>query len=333
MKNLNHLKGFTLAEVMLSLGILTLILTISLPDIARLFADQKSKIDELQTEDISRALGAYAKVTKTLPLAEPVDGKDWADELAKYSKLSAAEMRIDAWGNPRIYEMYVNSGQGYRQGALDIYYATVLSLGEENVNDSYVEGEGSVTAPKRTWSDLDEDAYANYRPEGDDLVARFSDFEYKTELYELRVERLQRIVDALESYAGDKFNDADVAAQAACGSGSCGLPARIYYPRSGDSSSAVNASVTVTYDAAVLTDMQSIISKQILVPGDESDTKGLMRLLNLPENYAIDPISDAAFFYYSNPKPGAGCTEGRTKAPFMPIIISVDEACVGSDKW
>ncbi len=332
---MKNLKGFTLAEVMLTLGILAMVLTMALPDIAKLFADQKSKIDELQIDDITRAMTAYAKSEKMLPAAKDTDpnwieGKDWADELAKFSKLSAEEMRTDAWGNPRIYEMYVDSGEGYRQGSIDVYYATVLSVGEKDDNESYVEGEGTPSEPKRTWSDLDETAYANYRPAGDDLVARFSDFELKTELYELRVERLQNIIEALEVYATDKFNDADAAAQADCAAGgSCdGLEARIYYPRSGDSDV---ADVSNIYDAAVLSDMTAIIGKQLLVPGDELDMKGLVRLLNLPETYAMDPITEEAFYFYSNPKPGDTCTAGREQAPFMPIVLSVGPAC--STEW
>lgn len=339
---MNNIRGFTLVEVIMTLGILVAVLTMAIPDISGLFTQQKEKIDELNIADINRALSAYAKDNKRLPDPDPaVDDPDWADELAKYSKLSADEMRTDPFGTERIYEMYEDTSQGYRQGDLNIFYATVLSLGKNKENESYVEGEGSDANPVQTWSDatalanLDEkQAFQNYRPEGDDLVARFSDFNLKTELYELRLERMGQIVQAIEAYAADLYNKADQAAQAACSTSDCGLPARIYYPRSGDPVLQDETDTDVPEDQVYsqynLDEMTNIIGKTSLTPGDLNDMNLLMRLLNLPEYYALDPVTNQPFYYYSNPNPGNLCDEGRVQAPFMPLVLSVVAPCTAT---
>lgn len=349
-------KGFSLPEMVLVLGVLVALMTMIFPDVATFLNYQKEKNEQLTMLQIKQAMNAYIRKCRALPPANadaaavicnvnqdnwgegleytwpPVDADGsiplkvaidaeiptFAKELSSVSTLSARDIMFDAYGNARIYRTG-SVDKVFRNGNMDIYYATVTSRGRDKGEDSnYADGAYNWHVDADNVTPLVEiDNYAAYSAQGDDEVVKFTDEANKLELYDERVAQIKSITEALDSFAyGMRSQDLlDAVPDSA---------ELIYYPRS------VNGGDASVYYSAVMTAMSEIDAGFTEIdPSSEESLAMMMRLIGLPESYAKDPVTGGLIDYSSNPRPGTAteaanpcAASSATEAPFPSIRIS-----------
>lgn len=347
-----RIKGFSLFEMILVLGVLIALMTMIFPDVTTFLNYQKEKNEQLSMLQIKQAMNAYAKKCRSLPPANitggtaPYDvcGRSFSDvsaegtlefkwdsqtdeeipvfakELSSVSTLSARDFMFDAYGNPRTYRFGVLQ-KTFRNGQMDVYYATITSNGRDKQEDSSTDPETAATPDWQEDFGLDPIAdielYAGYTSVNDDEVIKFTDEALKLELYDERVAQLKRIGQALDSFAyGMRSQDLLDGVDS---------PELIYYPRSLPDDATNPSSV---YYAKVLEAMTDVGLGNVVNTANVDDVEALMRLIGLPESYAYDPVTGERIGYVSNPDAANPCTgSGATEAPFPPIRVSAIDAC------
>ena len=336
MKNRTHTqRGFTVPEVILIVSALAIVSAMAMPDIAYFMGRQTVEQEKLSLGNIQKALDSYARECRSLPTrtgnpprsecnarSPSATDLDWHEALAAFSNMSASNIEEDVWDNDRLYTHGTDT-RTYREGDVVFHYATVRSVGPDrrdgtstnNVADDW-------TAGQQDWdiSGGNVSNYANYTPDGDDLMVKYTDSQWKVEAQDESVERMQRIIDALDRYAQARFNEESHAGR------DC-ISEKLFYPPSVSREPVDHSNpnhpdtaagcddlddrLVDRYGLAVLNDVQNIAGSRWLntqtndANTREGEMKKLMRVLGLPEDHCCSAITGKPFYYYSNP-PGPG---------------------------
>ena len=362
MKNRPHTQhGFTVPEVILIVSALAIVTAMAMPDIAFFMGRQSVEQEKLSLGNIQKALDSYARECRKLP--EPTNnpprsdcntgtsgGLTWYEALASFSNMSASNIQKDVWDNDRLYTHGTNT-RSYREGDVIFHYATVRSVGPDRVNDSATPVTGDRVSDGWTTSQEDWDIssgdispYANFTPNGDDLMVKYTDSQWKVDAQDESVQRMQRIVDALDRYAQARFNK-EVNEDKNC------ISEKLFYPPSvskeppgaehsntnhpNDNCTDLGRFISDRYGDAVRNDVSVFTSGSEYVDTQVTDDvlrknqmQVLMRILGLPEDHCCSPITGKAFYYYSNP-PGGGDSpsdpgEYREMPPYFSPKVRID---------
>ncbi|MCP4355838.1 MAG: type II secretion system protein [Proteobacteria bacterium] len=291
---IDKLKGFSLPEVIVVLGAVAIISTISYGDVTRMFDKQREEANKLDMLEIRKALELYAIREGELPQTTtqcednlPVDSDIWSAQLAKYSNLSSNRICFDQNGLRRTYQaddndiIFASGDYGYSE-----FYATVTNASFNKIDDS------------GTWSTPSE--FNNFSAKQDDIVVKYTDKEHKIDLYKETLKRIETIESYLERYARAKRSlalayDVD------------DFDEKIFYPSDGQSGG----------DYYVVQDSTFESSTSSMKATD------LAKLLGLPEVMGKEAVTGRPMFYISNPGPSraAPCTGERSTAPYYPPVV------------
>lgn len=351
LNNIRRAEGFTLPEVIMVVAVMAIVSAMAFPDIVSFFKRQSFEQEKIIQAEIVKALDAYAKAQSgkfnsssgggsepaggtydtdmiTIPMGEQTASgvysnsdatacakEGWGKMLSGYSNLSSEEICNDVWGLPRTYTAARDEVR-YRDGMFNTYYVTILSSGEDKVLNTQI-----------TWNNAD--SYGSFKSNGDDIMEKYSDVKFKTELFEETLRRMDRIVEALDRYAQSRYNEALLSEEAATGS-------KIFYPPSNDDFSNMAAAdtsagiVNPRYGQQVLDDLKDnggTTAVRYDSTAHKADMEGLMTVLGLPKEFCCDALTSKPFFYYSNP-PIKGCPgDYRQQAPFMPPKLTIEPIC------
>jgi type II secretory pathway pseudopilin PulG len=301
-------RGFTLPEVILIVGILTILTGMAFPDIVSFFKRQQLEQEKLAQAEISKAIDAYARERLTLP----TDPATWHVELSQFTNMTPDAIRRDVWGRDRQYIAAIDT-RPYRETELNIFYATVRSDGENKANDT-----------NATWADKDQ--YGAYQATSDDILLKYTDLPVKTQRYDETILRMERIITALDRYSQARFNEAVITDDQSTGN----VNNKIFYPRSSNDGSGAPYGSKVEEDTSNF-NSGPIDSSQVCFDSGtgqavDCDMRNLMKVLGLPEDHCCSALTNEPFRYYSNPLPQvSGCGQpARTSPPYMPPKIAID---------
>lgn len=363
-KNLRN-KGFTLPEVILIVAALAIVSAMAMPDIAYFFGRQTVEQEKLVLSNIQKALDSYAKECKGLPqltnnpprrandgtqcyeVAPGSGDLTWYQALAGFSNMSAEGIERDVWGNERLYT-HGAFDRTYRQGVVTFHYATVRSVGadrrdgtsQQNVAEDWTQNQSD-------WDSIQE--YETVSTQGDDLLVKYTDSQWKVEAQDETVQRIERIIDALDRYAQARFNE-EVHAGMSC------ISEKIFYPPSwaaeprahenlnhpqadcrnigGGSGREIGTGLSYPpgevprYGRAVTEDLSRIIGSFYVnttannINARREAMEDLMRVLGLPVDHCCSAITDIPFYYYSNPPSVNG--DYAISPPYFPPQVRVD---------
>ena len=219
-----HQAGFSLPEMLLTVAVMAVLITLMFPTFSKFIEESRNRTETATQQELRRALEAYAKDKNILPPDETqTSGTDpeWWEELVPYTNLAEEEIRTDVWNRPRIYRRTEPLTEQFRDTSFDTYYATIYSAGGDglvaansvNVGDTGVSPDVDDTGWWAEDSDPVEE-YGEIEVTGDDQIVKFTDLKIKTENYFKTFDRLEKVVEALESYAAAKRNEALVANEA-----------------------------------------------------------------------------------------------------------------------
>lgn len=342
-------RGFTLVEMVVTVAVMAILVGISTPSIFEFMRQRDNQSEEIAMGEVRKALQAYLADTGELPTDTGTGTNAWFNLLAGYSGLSSNEIANDVWGRPRKYIVYINSDRKLFGNTVNVYYATVHSMGiNGKAEETYIDTNGAnvtitglaVTASAfdtstdtTWWKNLGANsvarinAYSALRAGGDDQLMRYTNYAEVLDRYNATVERLDRLTQALETYArsgyAGRVSECSVSTPdpLLCANG---IPEQtIYYPRSRPISGAAEAA-SIKYS-----------DNTIIVDNTVNDTQrrnymvNLMNRLGLPGEYCCSALENSTldklpkpFYYFSNPRArtGTGCaarpavTDGKLPA-------------------
>ena len=340
MATLRSNRGFTLIEMVITVAVLGILVSTSLPSIFDFMRQQDNQKEEIALQEIRKAIEGYLAANGTVP-----DDNDatlpWSKALAGYTNLSEKEIDTDTWNRPRMYVMYKNTTRKAFGNKVPVYYITVFSKGSngmaenEYVNDaggkttipgiaivktvvdSITQSEYAGVTNTNWWKNnsmgvtADEkaaakvDSFAGIRSGGDDHLMRFTNYTNALERYNETVKRLDAVTQALETYARSGY-----AAKVSECSNNPTPPAectdgtlekKVYYPYG----TAANNSY-----AESQANVNLIYNSTTLVVNNNGNTEtrrtgmqSLMNILGLPVEYCCSAIDNTPFYYFSNPRP------------------------------
>lgn len=360
--------GFTLAEIILVVAVMAILVSLSTPPIVEFLKRRDIQNEINMQNDIVKAMKSYITDRTDLPpvpTSSPMDtcasgstSPAWAVSLSRYSNLSARQMSCDVWNRPRVYAMFARD-ETFLGSTIRIHYASIHSSGPDLDADGASSTAGGArdstpgipisgdnfSAPNTgtTWwhritnDDNKLNAFVAMQPANDDQLIRFTDYPDKVDKYKVSLERLERIAQALESYAKTRYNEAVVA----CG-GSCANPPEdfIFYPPSSLGYNANHYYGTVKDDTLDYNNSVATFSASTTNATRRTQMINLMRLLGLPEEYCCDALRtydpgggakplETPFYYFSNPRPrtssGCGTRPNPTTGRTLPARISVND--------
>lgn len=302
-------QGFTLAEVMIVVGVLTIITAISFDDVNKIYEKRKQEQEKLILLDIKKSMELYAKDKLALPLDETdcdsAASNAWSYKLAEYSeKYSAQNYCYDSWGNIRNYQVEKHS-QSYLSGAYsyDVYYATVHTSSTNTIDET------------TDWATINVsgNSFRNFEGEGDDLIIKYSDNDYKLYQYKKTLERMTILDKALERYARAKRSTA-------VSLGVADYDKLIFFPKDGRLSDPGKY-----YDTSNGAESDNAVE----VLSDPMDARSLVKLLGLPQSVAINAVDGKPMWYVSNPSSdrfvpcqNVGPSAVKSTAPYhSPIVV------------
>lgn len=347
-------KGFTLVEMVITVAVMAILVSLSMPAIFEYIRQRDSQREEVALAEIRKAIEAYLSAKGTLPSDTLGGANVWYKQLAGYTSLSEKEIMNDVYGRPRMYIRYENDdGRSMQNTSVKIVYATVHSMGvngkaENKFDGTTIAGISLDTATNpvsfkaasdgKWWKGLGGTGtpqvvadkvvsiFSGLRAGGDDHLMRFTNYSEVLDRYKLTVQRLDTLTQALETYARSKYAErvswcVTRPTHVNCNSGT---PEKlIYYPRS-EPTAAINEKQGTTSSHNVMyLDGNTIRVKN---NGNEAarkkDMEGLMDLLGLPRDNCCSALTGNAFYYFSNPRPRAasGCgNRPRTVSASTPI--------------
>ncbi|MFZ2586553.1 MAG: type II secretion system protein [Alphaproteobacteria bacterium] len=325
--------GFSLPEIILVVSVMAIIASLSAPPLIEFMKRRDIQVEENTQNEIVKAMKLYLADRNTLPADTSLT---WADEVARYTNLSAQQIANDKWGKPRVYVRLVVT-ETFLGTPVDIFYVTLHSSGPNRKAEGGAATAGGETIANSGISTSSNnfdaltstgwwknkatdtvriDSFVAAQPAVDDMMIRFTDYADKIAKYNTSLERLQRISEALEVYSTTKYNEAAIA----CMTVPCTPSAEkyIYYPRSNDGAT----NPASYYGSNTATDLTTYNSGNAIYNSDTDDTNrrthmiNLMRILGLPDEYCCNAMenitgtkNEVPFFYFSNPRPrtAAGC--------------------------
>ncbi|MCA3244325.1 MAG: prepilin-type N-terminal cleavage/methylation domain-containing protein [Alphaproteobacteria bacterium] len=360
-------QGFTLAEMILVVTILAILLGVSTPPLFSFMKQRDIQQEENTLQELRRALQAYLADRNQLP---PVDvpitpDVEWAVALAGYTNLSAVQMALDEWGNPRAYLRLTDTTRSIQGAPVAVNYATFLSAGPDRqasdasgvavLNQVFAEPTNTLWWSNQATLAQSVQQFGSLTLAGDDLMVKFTDYPEKLERYQLTLDRMDRIANAVESLARVNYSQAvtNCAGLPRDANGltgtECDTPGaierKLYYPiglpANGDT-------ITPGYYEELYTQNDTPADDQVRVSNNDTDTQRrddmvkLMRLLGLPDEFccsALETITVSGapepkpFYYFSNPRPrgisgGCGTRPGvnSQKLPARITTINNDSA-------
>lgn len=313
--------GFTLPEIILVVIVMAILMTVSMPVLYQ-FVQRKDMQSEENTQlEIRKALQAYLQEKNKLPGADT-----WSTDLAGYTNLSADQIANDTWRRPRAYITYTDPTRQLQGSTVEVYYVTILSMGGNGEAD----GADGVAVSGKSYAAADDDAwwsrkagqevakFSSLKAGGDDVLLRFTDYPEKIERYNLTLQRLDRIAQALEAYAKNGYANKVVACSTlpkdvngVTGDATCdnGAPEKIvYYPRA--------TAIANQADGATYYNTTTYVNNNQSDANRRANMQNLMRLLGLPDEFCCSALALGSddqprpFYYFSNPRPrnaGGGC--------------------------
>jgi type II secretory pathway pseudopilin PulG len=330
--------GFTLMEAVLVVAVLAILIGMSMPAVLRFTMQRDDQTEANTLLEIKRAFQAYLADKNSLP---PL--ATWADELAAgYTNLSRDKMLTDEWGRPRALRVFTDTTRRVQDATLPVNYVTLHSSGGNLLAEAPASGgigltgtAFNTTSNAGWWNDPTPgtlaviNLFGSLAPGGDDQLMKFTDYTEKLGRYNLTIQRIDRISNALEALARTRYTSwvADCAARPRNASGLTGLArcdnpgeleAANYFPRAKAIEDAEAGAVTLWnyFDAAIVVNNSAGVARR------RTQMVQLMRVLGLPDEFCCSALEvDAAdgqplpFFYFSNPRPRAaisGCSTRPT---------------------
>lgn len=306
--------GFSLPEMILVMACLAVIISLSIGDVSKIFAKQIAEQEKITLQQIYKAMEVYSTREGVLPLdmttcsvGSSLPGQ-WNVELSKYSELTPDRICLDAYGSPRDYKV-LEIEQNFRNGTFKykVQLASVTSYGP-NFSDESDNWVGAGVA-----------GYTGYKAEGDDMLVKYNNNQFRLEQYEETLNRIDVLEQYLERYARTKrayarsldIKDFDNYIMYPKDNRNLD-PGKYFDSNSVDSSSNPN----FTDDIAVKTLNETMSAVE------------LAKILGLPEYYGRSALSGKPLSYISNPgydrtKP---CDNSKSNPPYYPpaIILTTD---------
>ena len=328
-------KGFTLAEILLVVAVLSVLMVLALPEVTRFSSQSTSLREDIDMDNLSKALFAFM---------EENDGQlpptnSWVADLAPYTDLSPNEIQFNRWYYPRYYravsqtEPVLNATLNfvpthaiiYSYGADGEIDADVMAgnflgtLEPSNATDALANFGGGVAAVIDSYNGIEVGL-------GDDRVVKVSSRPFLLERALVDVNRLQTINTSLE-----QFENNAVLASAAAGTYDVNT---LYVPPAAPIAG-------VTYDASVVarsnahgynlaTPMTNGNANAAEIADRRESMLALVRMLGLPDDYCCSQLTGAPFFYYANFRrvdSSGACAARRTTPPFPKAYVGLERTC------
>ncbi len=340
MPRLRTNKGFTLIEMVITVAVMAILVSLSLPAIFEYLRQRDYQREEIALGEIRKALQAYLAQTGTLPVEDVSGANAWYKQLAGYTSMAENEIANDVYGRMRTYVRYENTQRSMFGNPVSVFYATVHSMGVNGkAEDSYKNASGSditisgmsvsgnafdaANGGSSTWwkkqsgataqaiADNVVTSFSGLRPGGDDHLMRFTNYSEVLDRYNLTIQRLDTLTEALETYSRSRYAERVSWCVANPANVNCtdGVPEKtIYYPRA--IPSAANTEVVSGSSRNVLyDDTTAVVNNSSAVTSRRQDMEKLMDLLGLPRENCCSALTMGTdnlpqpFFYFSNPRP------------------------------
>jgi prepilin-type N-terminal cleavage/methylation domain-containing protein len=354
-QNLNR-AGFTLMEVVIVVTVLAILVGLSFPAVTRYVQQRDIQQEQNRQLEIRNAIKAYALDRNIAPTEA-----NWVSLLSQgYTNLSQAELANDIWNRPRTLRVFQDTTRSIQGNAVPIMYISLHSAGPDGVavgnSGTAVLGGNFISGTNVGW--WDDNAvltqrtvlFSSLRAGGDDIMTKMTDYTERLAAYELTVQRIDRIMEALTSYAQNRYTaevercrGLPVDANGLTGQTVCDTPGALervnYFPRS--------RAISVPETAPDST--WNYLNTNVLVDNTASDTarrtamQNLMREIGLPIDYCCSALTmstdelPAPFFYFSNPRQrltsttcAARPTANQTKLSPRLVTTNVADGTAGS---
>ena len=310
-------QGFTLAEMVIVIGVLAILVGISTPALFQMMLRQDIQEEEIALQEIRKAIEAYAADRNILP--ENTD--DWSAQLAGFTSLSQREISSSIWGHPRTFRMLETNRQ-VQNVAVTITYVTVLSTGPDRTANevSNLLPVSSVQFAADTdsgWWYRQPDpiaAFGAVAPTGDDLIMTYTNYPEKMEQLQETLKRMNRIVGALDAFSKTRYSElvSRCASETRDANGNVtgtwatlcngGMPERlIYIPRSQPPTG--NDADANYYDDPTAAPSAAPVAFN---PSNnraarQDEMQAIMRTLGLSDETCCSAVTGEPFYLYSNP--------------------------------
>lgn len=301
--------GFSIVDVLLAMGMIVILITISYPYVETYLNAQKERKEKDVQARIVKSLAAMAERQGAVPVGN--DMQVAAAALTEFSNLSEDEIRYDAWrqggdadGVSQRFYRFLQVQRVYRDVVLDINYVFLLSLGEDGcvgIGENAACGAGDVANYVNGLLTTEEEFRTQEAQEGD-VLSKYTDVKLRTDQYETTRMRLEAIANALTEYSTIKRYEGIIRGDDSTS---------IYYPPSSSGYDAALYPMSADDAAFIVAELNggNVIR---MGAGDESrldDMQALMRIIGLPEEYCCTPLFrinvggeqvEQPFYYYTN---------------------------------
>jgi prepilin-type N-terminal cleavage/methylation domain-containing protein len=343
-------QGFTLAEMVIVIGVLAILVGISTPALFQMMLRQDIQEEEIALQEIRKAIEAYVADRNILP----ANTADWSAELAGFTSLSQQEIANSIWGHPRTFRMFENNSQ-VQNVAVTITYVTVLSTGPDRTANAATNlpvssGQFDTNVNNSGWWYKQADpiaAFGAVAPAGDDLIMTYTNYPEKMAQLQETLKRMNRIVGALDAFSKTRYSElvsrcadetrdanGDVTGTWAtlCNGG---MPERlIYIPRSQTANPMQTpVDADANYYATPGTTAPSAFTTDGTPTQRASQMQAIMRTLGLSDETCCSAVTGAPFYLYSNPRQklaGNTCATSRPDSTQMKLparLTTTPDAC------
>lgn len=320
-----HIKqGFSLVETVLVVAVLAILVGLSFPAVTRYSQQRDIQMEKNRQLEIRNAIKAYV-MDKNTPLTE----NNWVSTLMQgYTNLSPAELTTDIWGRDRVFRVYQDTTRSIQGSQVPVTYMSLHSAGLDGVatevSGTAVSAGVFVSGTNVNWWDEHSSLpqrtvlFSDLVAGGDDIMTKMNDYTERLAAYELTVQRIDRVMDGLASYAQSLYTSevercqalrlaSDPTGDAYCDTAGA-LEKRIYFPRS----TAIYAAEASPFNQYINTTLA--VDNLASVGTRRTQMQNLMRTLGLPIDYCCSAIENASdglpvpFYYFSNPRPRSSYT-------------------------
>lgn len=341
-------QGFTLAEMVIVIGVLAILVGISTPALFQMMLRQDIQEEEIALQEIRKAIEAYVADRNILP----ANTADWSAELAGFTSLSQQEISSSIWGHPRTFRMFETNRQ-VQNVDVTITYVTVLSTGPDRTANAAtnlpVSGRQFAADDNSGWWYRQANqiaAFGAVAPAGDDLIMTYTNYPEKMAQLQETLKRMNRIVGALDAFSKTRYSElvSRCASETRDANGDVtgtwatlcngGMPERlIYIPRS--QPPAGTDADTNYYDdpTAAPTAAPVAFNPSADRANRQAQMQAIMRTLGLSDETCCSAVTEDPFYLYSNPRQkaaGGSCVTTRpgpseTKLPAR--LTTTPDAC------
>ena len=324
-------QGFTLAEMVIVIGVLAILVGISTPALFQMMLRQDIQEEEIALQEIRKAIEAYAADRNILP----ANTVDWSAELAGFTSLSQQEISSSIWGHPRTFRKFETIRQ-VQNVAVTITYVTVLSTGPDRTanaapNLPVSSGQFAADSNSGWWYNQPDPiaAFGAVAPTGDDLIMTYTNYPEKMAQLQETLKRMNRIVGALDAFSKTRYSElvSRCASETRDANGNVtgtwatlcngGMPERfIYIPRSQPPTSTPADDDANYYDdpTAAPSPAPVAFNPSNDLAARQVQMQAIMRTLGLSDETCCSAVTEEPFYLYSNPRQkmaGNTCAPGR----------------------